>query len=236
MNLTVVEPVRRLRSALMAAVLFAFPACASAQYNPFYIEPREVGSRSQRVEMYGFGHYLDGADVDFGGGGRVEFDATGMGGFGIGYNLNSHFNLHVELGFGSQDYNATVNTGTNFVGIYGDTFSQYTKFGLEYTVLKGPVSPFLSAGIGYFYFDTGIPTGPAYLVCWPDYWWWGYYCEYYQETYTETDLLLSASGGLRADLNDWVFFKLFAGALFIDYEDAGIEPLWTAGFTIGGKF
>jgi hypothetical protein len=155
-----------------------------------------------------------------------------MGGFGMGFNINDHWTLNAEFMFGSSDYRAEW-SGSE---LRGEMFMSNGKFNVEYNVLAEPLTPFVKGGLGYYYFDTGIPSGPPGYYCWWDYW-WGYVCEGFVPTHTETSFALNAGAGIRWDISDFVFVKAFGGATWVDVSRGSGWPMFIEGtFVLGLKF
>jgi hypothetical protein len=228
------------------AVVGLLGVCAAqAQYNPFRIESRGPGSRAGTFEFYGTGQFVQ-AD-DFGMGnvtlnvpstGLVtsdivfDFDPGFWAGIGIGYNLNSHFGVNGEFSYGSLDYDATFAD----YRLWGEMLASAGKFSVDYNILAGPITPFVSVGLGYIYLDTGVPEGPPGYYCWWDYY-WGEVCTYYVPTHTETFFTLDAFAGLRWDINEVMFVKFWGGAAWMDVgRGAGWPAVWQGAFSIGGRF
>lgn len=232
------RPISGRRSLVLALVLMGSSGIAGqAQYEPFSLLPAEPGHRRQLWEFYGLGRYWSADDVSFGritvpdpdgnwitADAKLELDDTGMGGFGLGFNINDHWSLNGEFMFGSSDYRA------KWAGyeLRGEMFMSSGMFNVEYNVLSGPFTPFVKGGLGYFYFDTGIPSGPPGWYCWWDYW-WGYVCEGYAPTHTETSFALNAGAGFRWDINDRFFLKAMGGATWVNMSAASQWPMFVEG-------
>lgn len=205
---------------------------AQAQYQPFALLPPTEGSRRQRVEFYGTlgywhaddvrydavtvpddaGGFLT-SDVDFG------YDDSAVFGFGVGWTINDHFEVRMEFDYVSADYRAEWGD----YWLSGEMWMNNGRINLDYNFVAGPLTPFATVGIGYHYFDTGIPTGPGGYYCWWDYW-WGYVCTGYVETYDEFDLALNAGAGLRWDISDHLFMKAQALVNWIDMGNGANWP------------
>jgi hypothetical protein len=215
-----------IRAGVLLLLLAAADACR-AQYNLFLIDSRTPGSRAQRVDFYMLGQYwtaddatISGVTLPVGPGpmpplatGDVvfEFDDSAFWGFGITYHLNKHFALNGEFTFGYPDYQASFNGSV----LRGEAFVTTGSFNAQYNVLAGPVTPFISAGLGYFYIDSGIPSGPPGFYYWWDYWWGGYVVTVHQPTYDETWFTMNAQAGLRWDISDQFYLSAGAGANWV---------------------
>lgn len=220
--------------------------CA-AQYAPFAIEPRSEGSRSQRAEFYLLGQYFTAepgvmqsvtlptapgptppyATSDL----KFDFDDDALWGFGLAYHLNSHFSVRAEFTAGYPDYEASWNGET----LHGESFVQEGRFNLDFHLLETPMTPYVSGGLGYFYVDTGIPTGPPGYYYWWDYY-WGSVVSVYQPTYTDTFFTLNAAVGLRWDVSDEFFIKIEGTAEWIEMSsDIWVQSM-RATLAAGWKF
>jgi opacity protein-like surface antigen len=200
---------------LTVLLLLSAAGIARAQYEPFALRPAEEGSRRQRVEVYGSLGYWHAEDVKFGSvtvpdleGGFVtadidlEYDDTAVFGLGVGWAINDHFGVRLEFDYAEADYEARWQDSL----LRGEMLMSNGRLNLDYNLLAGPITPFATLGIGYHYFDTGIPEGPPDYYCWWDSW-WGYVCTGYVETYSELNFAANAGAGLRWDINDALFLK-----------------------------
>lgn len=123
--------------------------------------------------------------------------------FGFGYHLNNHFQLNSLFNFNSLSYQATVKNDDNppssrKYSNYMDTFT--TTLNGVYYLLDSNLTPFISGGVGFTYVDTNIQNGQASGTCWYDPW-WGYICNTYVPTKTETDFNYNIGLGVRYDAN-----------------------------------
>ena len=237
-------PLRRLSSVTAPLLLLAAAATLHAQYQPFALLPREEGSRRQRVEVYGSIGYWHSDDVtlgsvtlpDFEGGfvtadTTLRYDDTAVFNFGFGWAINDHFTVRMEFDYADADYRAEWNDSW----LSGDMLMSDGRVNLDYHVLAGPITPYVTGGIGYHYFDTGIPKGPPDYYCWWDYG-WGYVCTGYVDTYNEFDFAANAGAGLRWDITDTLFLKAQGLVNWVDMgRGAGWTPQFQATFVFGAK-
>ncbi len=144
-------------------------------------------------------------DYDGFSGAKANLDATWGFGFGFGYNFSDHFQLNGLFSWSARNYTATLSSVTPVPGQpakYSNTeySSTFSINGIFY-ILPGNVSPFVTAGAGLTYVDTGIPTGfGGGTTCWWDPW-YGYVCGSSYPTKTETDVSYSLGLGIRFDLS-----------------------------------
>lgn len=220
------------------------PLGVVAGYNPFRTDTYGDAQRAGAIEFYFVGQYWHADDSTINnvtletapppnqafesGNLTMSFDDAFVYGFGLGYNLNTHFTVRGEFTVGQPDYRIKFN---NLTG-RGEAFIQAGKFNLDYSIIRGPVTPFVSAGVGYFYIDSGIPTGPTEYWYWWDYW-WGYGYDAYTPTHTETWFTANAAAGVRWDINERVFLKVSVGANWMNASAdwlTAIEGMVAAGW------
>jgi opacity protein-like surface antigen len=176
---------------LIAALLAAVPAAAQSS------------SRSGHGEIFIYPLFIDGKSYSFDGGSSARTD-TGVGlGFGYNYNFDTHWSAGVEVEWAEQDYRATVQPGDgNFLregNINGTIESRTLRFQGTYNLLARNFTPYATAGLGWTYIDTNIPTGLPETFCWY-YPWYGSYCGTYVPTETTTKFSYNAALGLRWDI------------------------------------
>ena len=231
---------------LLAIWGLAAPSRCAAQYNPFELESGAENSRAMRGEFYLLGQYFHAdpgviqnvtlpvtppplpvyATSDL----KFKMDDTARGGLGFGSIINSPFAVRAEFSWGYPDYEASFSDRT----LRGESFVQEGRFNLDYHLIDGPVTPYISGGLGYFYLDTGIPTGPPGYDVWWDYW-WGYIVTVSQPTYTDTFFTLNAAVGLRWDINESMFMKAEGSAEWIEMSGDWVQSL-RATLALGFKF
>jgi len=140
--------------------------------------------------------------------GNISFELHDSGAFGLGvaYHLNNHLAVAGELTFGYPDYTLTFLNAT----LSGEAFMHAGTFKLEYNILPGPITPFISGGLGYLYIDSQVPSGPPTPYCFWDYW-WGYTCTSATPTHRNTYFTVDAAVGIRWDIGENLDVKLSAG-------------------------
>ncbi len=148
--------------------------------------------------------YRDEETIRFTGGSLLESDDD-LGVVGaIGYRFSPKLDLIAGFESASIGYRLTRQSATTpgltqqIVGDY-ETFTPFVK--VNYNVLDRPLTPFVSAGVGWSFIDTNIPTGNVAVGCWWDPW-WGYVCAGFDET-RKTDAFTYQIGvGARWAFND----------------------------------
>ena len=147
--------------------------------------------------------------IDFEGGSQMDTsDELGFA-MGLGYNFGERLNLNFGFQWGSIDYDADIvdaENPANNARISGSYDQWTTWFGGEFNFLDRPITPFVSGGIGWSWFDTNIPNGLPQTGC---YWdpWYGYICYNYYPTKTVDAFSYKAGLGLRWDVNPKFFMK-----------------------------
>jgi opacity protein-like surface antigen len=149
------------------------------------------------------------ADVNF------KFEGEFMYGFGFAYNFSDKLATRFEFTFGQPKYELEWNGSK----VTGRAWVTTGKWNLEYNLLKRPLTPFISAGIGYSYIDTGIPSGPPEYWVWWDYF-WGPIVTVSQPTVTEWSFNYNAAAGLRWDISDVSVVRLAVTSNWIDMDSA----------------
>ena len=166
------------------------------------------------------------ADAEFSGnrGSSVDFnDDVGIS-LGGAYNVTDRLQLGALIDWNSRSYDATVVGGDGSASRYNsDMDSSTISLNGTFFLLKGKISPFLTGSIGYTFIDTNIENGPPQDVCWWDPW-WGYVCNEYVPTRTESDLSYGAGVGLRVDMNEFFGLECSYNKSWIDIDNASETP------------
>jgi opacity protein-like surface antigen len=164
--------------------------------------------------------------IDFDGGSKIDTDSEFGFGLGFGYNLNEQFTLGFGFDWYSVSYDANVVTDAtppSSVGISGDYNSWLTWANLTFNLAEGPLVPYVTAGIGWSFIDTNVPSGRPVEGC---YWdpWWGYICGSYYPTKTTNNFSYNAGVGLRYQWNPRFFTKLGYQMSWLDLGKAKGTP------------
>jgi opacity protein-like surface antigen len=165
------------------------------------------------------------ADVDFEGGTTAEIE--GGTGFliGVAYHYNDRLQFGSTFTYDQKDYSADVvgdEPGETYA-IKGDLDSMTLMFDAAYNFLTGPLTPFVSAGVGWSWVDTNVATAPPEIGCW---WhpWWGYVCTSFQDTQTFDGLAYELGLGVRYDFNDVLAADGSYKMKWVDYSNATDTP------------
>jgi opacity protein-like surface antigen len=187
------------RLVLLAALLVAAPALAQSS------------QRARHSEIYLGPLFTDSKSYSFEGGSTARTD-TGTGlELGFAHHFTSQLSAGIEIGWADIDYTADVQPGPGNPGaagrITGTIETQTLRFLGTYHLLPGNFTPFVTAGLGWTYVDTNIPSGLPETFCWY-YPWWGQYCGAYVPTHDTTKFSYNLGLGLRLDAGKGVFRAL----------------------------
>jgi outer membrane assembly lipoprotein YfiO len=182
--------------------------------------------RRDRYEFTLQPRYVATKEIGAEGGSTLELDPALGFGAGFGYNFTNKFALHLDASWTRSDYQAkisTTNTGgipTGTTTVSGVLDTTTVALNLSYYLLDGPLTPFLTGGIGWTLVDSNIPSGPPEGVCWWDPW-YGYVCTFYQNTYTENYFSYNLGLGGRWDVTPGFFLRGSVGWQWVDLGRAG---------------
>jgi opacity protein-like surface antigen len=184
--------------------------------------------------------YQDSKNMGSENGSSLRVDgALGLG-FNIGYNWTDHFTLGVDLDFMRPDYTAVLVDDTGFPVTTTEINHDMSQFNGRikgtYNFLEGPFRPFIEAGLGWSYFDSNVADGPPIVGCW---WhpYWGYICDGYYNTFTETAFSYGVGLGFKYQFAGDSFLKLSYNSWELDgVGAAGDEGISAARLEYGWNF
>jgi opacity protein-like surface antigen len=156
---------------------------------------------------------------------------------GGGYNLNDNLYIGGEMSFASTSFTGIgEDPETGEESRLNQRLEQWGLLvGIEYNLLKGPITPYLSAGLGFTYMETDVPGGDLELICYPGYWQW--WCYYAYPIYSDWFFTYYAGAGIRWDVNDRTVVRLSYKSNWIDASGLKTSPRQDIfSLTIGGKF
>jgi opacity protein-like surface antigen len=147
--------------------------------------------------------------LDFEGGTRME--TSGRLGFGmrLGYDYGEHFTLSFGGLWQYVDYDADLAADAAAGGTVrvSTSYNQWAGWGEgDFNLLKGPVTPFLTAGLGWSVFEPGVPAELPHSGC---YWdpWYGRRCTCDYPSRQIGAFSYKAGLGLRWDVNPMFFMR-----------------------------
>jgi opacity protein-like surface antigen len=204
---------RRLTAILVVMLL---PALASAQ-----------GFRNQ-WEWSIAGIYQESESNGTVGGSGLDIDSDVGLGFSFNYLFNEKFMVGADLEWLSPDYKATLLNDQGETTIIDHKFSQFNgRIKATYNFSDGPFTPYVEGGFGWTYVDSNVADGPPITGCW---WhpWYGYICNGYYNTFTETSFSYGGALGLRYKLRGGTIIKLSYNNWEIDGSGEAPDPTLNA--------
>ena len=171
-------------------------------------------------------------EVDFEGGSNADLDDD----LGLALSFTYRFNSRLELLFGldwnSYDYNADIlpaptSPGGPIVGtgfsVEGEIETWTPRVGMNFNLLEGDLTPYVTGGVGWSFIDTNVPEGRAQSACWWDPW-FGYVCGTFQETKSLDELTYNVGLGLRWDLGSAISLRLGYERHWLELDEATSTP------------
>ena len=123
---------------------------------------------------------------------------------GFAKNFDRRWAAGIDIVWAEQDYRATVQPGPGNTSparqVNGQIDWRTIRFFGTFHFLESNFTPFVTAGLGWTYIDTNIPSGPPETWCW---YWYG--CSTFVPTETSTEFSYNAGLGLRLDVGKGVF-------------------------------
>jgi opacity protein-like surface antigen len=169
--------------------------------------------------------YQDSQDISFNGGSTASLeDDIGLA-LTFGYRFNSRFELTFGLDWNTVDYDINVAPGSGQLGFSGtgDLESFTPRVGVNFNVLEGDLTPYLTGSVGWSFIDTNVPDGPPQSACWWDPW-WGYYCGTWQDTRSIDELAYGVGVGVRWDMSSTITLRFGYEKHWLDIGEATSTP------------
>ena len=149
--------------------------------------------------------------LDFAGanGSSLDIDSELAWGFTIGWNWTERWNFSWRFLMSKPDYAATLvpedpADPVRTLDFSADRYSN--QLNATWHFFKGPLTPYLQAGVGYTKIDSNVPSQPPDVDCWWDPW-WGYICFNDWTTYDTSGFSYNLGLGLRWDVSEALFFR-----------------------------
>jgi opacity protein-like surface antigen len=191
----------------------------------------EAFSRQNKFDVYGVGQYLHQDETTYNGpygSTKLKLDDTGLGGIGVAYHFSDYLAVHADFMLGPASFSSQESGGPAY-SLGESAFIQSSRINLDYNIINRRLTPFITAGIGYQYFQ----IDQSYYG-YGDYYYGDYY---YNNYYSETDFTWNVGVGLRWNITDNFFIKLTGGAQWLQYQDAqNITTQFEASLAIGCTF
>ena len=171
-------------------------------------------------------------DVNFKGGSNASVDDDLGLALSFVYRFNSRFELLFGFDWNNVDYKANIAPAPISPGgpIVGNGFSvdgtlEYwtPRVGVNFNLLEGDLTPYVTGGIGWAFIDTNIPDGRPTSAC---YWdpWYGYVCGTFQDTKNFDELTYNVGVGLRWDVSRTMSLRFGYERHWLDLGEATSQP------------
>lgn len=204
----------------IAAIGMGVASMSFAQSSNLGLSPERAGSWDIFIPLI----YTAETDVEGEGGSKATVnDHLGLG-LAAGYNFNNHLQLGGSFNWNNRSYDATYVQEDGGTGRYNNDLETSTlALNGVYYILPGNITPFVSASVGYTFIDTNIQDGPTQVTCYYDPW-WGYICDDYTPTRTESDFSYAAGLGLRVDFNEAFVMQFSYNKAWFNFDHASDNP------------
>ena len=165
-------------------------------------------SRSGRSELFGMFQTVGGTDVKFDGVLGVpddfgwELDSTTLYGAGIGFNATDHWNVNMDLLFGSMDGEFVI-PGVVVPPHSTEADIFLWDLNVDYNILADRLTPLVTAGIGFANMDVDV-TMPGV----------------YSASASESNFSYNVGVGGRWDITDNILIKLVYRITWTEIEDS----------------
>lgn len=183
------------------------------------------GLRDRNWEASLMLQYQTGMSQDYEQGSSIDIDSSVGFGFGFAWNWTEKWHLSYRFSLNKPDYTATIvpEAPEEVPQTLDYTMSKYShQFNVTYHFLRGPLTPYVSAGVGWTKLDSNVPDEPPRLGCWWDPW-WGYICYTDWSTYKTSKFTYNLGLGLRWDINGAMFTRASWNRQFISVDNGNLD-------------
>lgn len=151
------------------------------------------------------------------GGSSADLNSNLSFGLGLNYNLNNHFQLGGLVSWSYRNYTATIVDATTGAAskVNGSMEASTIGFNASYFFMPSGTTPYVTGGFGSTFVDTNIPNGIPSTGCFWDPW-YGYICNTYVPTKTQTALSYQAGAGMRFEVSRTIAVQASYNRMWID--------------------
>ena len=148
--------------------------------------------RSGQVEFYFAPQYIASKTLQFSEESTIDFHERLGWSFGLGYNIDEHFEGIMLFTNSNGSYNAKSKASDGISKTVSENMYSHTMTAeATYNILKGAFTPYLSANVGIAFIDTGVLDKG----------------EDYEKHYSYRELSYGGSAGLRYDFEKTLYIK-----------------------------
>ena len=169
--------------------------------------------------------YQNSSSSSFDDGSSLDTGSKMGWGFAAGYNLTPHWNFGFRFSMAKPGYSATIVPEDPEMPpqTIDYTMSRYSgQLNATWNWFRGPLTPFLQAGVGWTKLDSNIINRPPTTGCWWDPW-WGYICSTTWTTYDTRKFSYNMGLGLRWDLNPAMYLRGSYNREFLDVKRGSLD-------------
>ena len=166
-----------------------------------------------------------GSDLDGEQGSSIDIDSSTGWGIGFGWNWTEKWNLSYRFSLNKPGYSATIvpEDPEEPAQTIDYKMSKYShQFNVTYNFLRGPITPYVQAGVGWTKLDSNILSRPPTTGCWWDPW-WGWVCATTWETFKTSQFTYNLGLGMRWDINPLVFLRGSYNRQFISVDSGNLD-------------
>lgn len=157
------------------------------------------------------------------GGTTLDLDSETGWGFSIAYNLNANFAVGFDYSYVKPRYNAVLIDENNMATQIGSKLDVSTgQFKGIWNILKGPLTPYVEAGLGWTYLDSNVASSPPLTGCWFDPF-FGWICDTFYTTYSDTSFSYSGALGVRWQATPEFYLRGGYNQIRIDLSSASSD-------------
>jgi len=185
-------------------ILCSLSVTASAQS---FRVPSTDNSRANKWDMSLILFNTESEDYGNPGGSTLDVDSETGWGFSIAYNINANLGLGFDFSYVRPRYKAVLIDEDEMATEIGTKLDVSTgQFKGIWNILKGPLTPYVEAGLGWTYIDSNVADGPPITGCWFDPF-LGWVCSTFYSTYSDTSFSYSGALGVRWQVSPEFFLR-----------------------------
>jgi opacity protein-like surface antigen len=210
------------RLLLLLALLTISSSVFAQRFNR---QPEYAGLRDNQWEASLMIFSQSSVSNSFEDGSAVDVDSQLGWGISFGWNWTPKWQFSGKFAMVEPDYAATIVPEDPEMPPQNISYklSRYlTQLNTTYHFFRGPLTPYIQAGIGWTRIDSNIPSSPPVGGCWWDPW-WGYICSTTWSTYDTSEFTYNVGLGLRWDVNGALFFRGAWNREFVSVDRGSLD-------------